>query len=94
MTEEQEIYQTIHEAIQVMEHYNTDEDEDLTNSIRKMRKLEQKLNKLPVMPVASEGVAQNVSEDYLYPCRGLLKCVTIDSLPMQDGRCANCGGYK
>ena len=32
--------------------------------------------------------------EYVYPCRHHLRCDTMDSLPMMDGRCANCGGYK
>lgn len=30
----------------------------------------------------------------VYKCRGRLLCVTTHSLPMENGLCANCGGYK
>lgn len=49
MTNEQEIYYTIHEAIQVMEYYNNGEDFALVSSLRRMHELEQKLQQHSVM---------------------------------------------
>lgn len=57
MTHEQEIYYAIHEAIQVMEHYNTGEDFALVSSLRRMHELEQKLQQHNVMQAeGSDGV--------------------------------------
>jgi hypothetical protein len=49
MTNLEEIRYAIHEAIQVMEQYNTGEDFALVSSLRRMHELEQKLQQHGVM---------------------------------------------
>jgi hypothetical protein len=58
---EKEIYYAIHEAIQVMEHYNTGEDFALVSSLRRMHELKQKLQQHSVMQAeGSDGVSVGV----------------------------------
>lgn len=76
---EKEIYYAIHEAIQVMEHYNNGEDFALVSSLRRMHELEQKLQQHSVMQaegsdvsegaaVASSAAGQNGSDGIMKWC--------------------------
>jgi hypothetical protein len=44
---EQNIYYAIHEAIQVMEHYNTGEDFALVSSLRRLKEIETEMKNKP-----------------------------------------------
>ena len=69
---EKEIYYAIHEAIQVMEHYNNGEDFALVSSLRRMHELEQKLQQHGVMQA-------EVSDGYLGHAHGHQPTNTVDT---------------
>ncbi len=58
---EKEIYYAIHEAIQVMEHYNNGEDFALVSSLRRMHELEQKLQQHSVMQAEGSDVSEGAA---------------------------------